>query len=180
MNAEPNRLAHLHQDHVNLAQLVPVLRAGLSKLQSGERADLELLEEIMIYVTQYPDRIHHPTEDIIFTRLLDKAPELRNELTGIMEEHDDLVRAGRKFLSLLRAAEEDAPVPRPQIVADGERYVDMLVEHMNTEESQLFPAAARTLHSEDWDWVESQALALEDSHVFANLRSRIEAHTAAS
>lgn len=162
-----------------MAQLIPVLRAGLQRLKNGERADLELLEEIMIYVTQYPDRIHHPTEDIVFTRLLEKAPELEKDLTGIMKEHDDLVRAGRKFLFLLRAAEEDAPVPRPQIVADGERYVELLVDHMNLEETELFPAAARTLERDDWDWVESQALALEDSHIFANLRRRIEAHAAA-
>lgn len=161
-----------------MAQLVPVLRAGLSKLQTGEHVDLELLEEIMIYVTQYPDRIHHPTEDIIFARLKEKAPELRRELTSIMEEHDDLVRAGRRFLSLLRAAAEDAPVPRPQIVAEGQRYVDMLIEHMNTEESTLFPAAARNLATDDWDWIESRAIALEEGHIFASLRSRIEAHTA--
>ena len=67
-------IASLHEDHINVAQVAGVAREELRRLAAGEAADYALLEDIMCYVTGYPDTHHHPTEDIVFARLKERSP----------------------------------------------------------------------------------------------------------
>ena len=56
-------IERLHDDHVNVAQVANLVREELRLLEAGETVDYALLEDVMCYVTGYPDTHHHPTED---------------------------------------------------------------------------------------------------------------------
>ena len=84
-------LDSLHQDHINMSKVAALVAAELVEIEDGGKADLELLEDIMSYVTVYPDTHHHPTEDIVFAHLQQVAPEADAAVRDLLAEHADLI-----------------------------------------------------------------------------------------
>lgn len=144
-------MASLHDDHVNVAQIAELAREELRRVEAGEAADFSLLEDIMCYVTGYPDTHHHPTEDIVFERLKERSPDAAGEVDALLAEHEELITRGRRFLDAIRAAEDEAFVLRKDLLQRGRDYLALLERHMNTEEGRLFPRATRDLTEEDWE-----------------------------
>lgn len=146
----------LHADHVNFARIAALAEHALDELEAGRSTDLSLLEDIMRYVTGYPDTHHHPTEDIVFEHLSKRAPEMQPDLDAILAEHEAIIDAGRRFLDAIEAAEEDAMVQRVDLIELGREYLAKLKRHMDIEEARLFPAARTSLTDADWASVHEQ------------------------
>lgn len=144
-------LASLQDDHVNFAQVASLAREELRLLETGETVDYSLLEDVMCYVTGYLDTHHHPTEDVVFERLKEIAPDTADEVNSILAEHKELIARGRRFLEAIRAVAHEAFVLREDLLHRGHDYLSMLERHMNTEEDQLFPRARKELTDEDWE-----------------------------
>lgn len=53
-------LEDLRQDHRNMALLPDLLDCECDRIREGSPADLELIRDIMQYMTTYPDAVHHP------------------------------------------------------------------------------------------------------------------------
>jgi hemerythrin-like domain-containing protein len=176
-------LQGLHEDHINMARVAALVAAELVAIESGDKPDLALLDDIMAYVTAYPDAIHHPSEDIMFAQLKRAAPEAQREIDALLAEHDDLISTGRAFQRLVRAVEEEAVVRRADLLAMGRAYLDKLTAHMNKEEAGLFRLAADRLNSSDWETIGARVEAMEDplfgpavTADFRRLWQRITAH----
>ncbi len=144
-------IASLHDDHVNVAQVAHLAREELRLLEAGETVDYSLLEDVMCYVTSYPDTHHHPTEDLVFERLKQRAPDAAEDVDSILAEHEELIAKGQRFLEAIRAVAQEAFVLREDLLHRGGDYLSMLERHMNTEEDQLFPRARKELTDEDWE-----------------------------
>ena len=176
-------LQGLHEDHVNMSKLAALVAAQLTEFEDGAQADYELLEDIMSYVTAYPDTYHHPTEDVVFARLRQAAPEAGRDIDLLLAEHEELIACGREFLHTIRSVEEEAVVTRAEFLATGRSYLDLLAAHMNREETGLFKLAAEHLSTTDWEAIGASVEAMEDPlfgpAVAANYRrlwQRITAH----
>ena len=173
----------LHEDHVNIAEIAGLAREELRQLEAGEAADYGLLEDIMCYVTGYPDTHHHPTEDIVFEYLKRCVPAAAEDVEAILAEHEELIASGIRFLEAIRAVEEEAVVRRDELLRRGHGYLSMLEAHMNTEESLLFPRVTQALSSQQWqeldDRIEQRPDPLFGAAVDADYRrlwQRIQAH----
>jgi hemerythrin-like domain-containing protein len=176
-------LEGLHQDHINMSKIAALIAAELADLEDGAPLNYDLLENIMSYVTAYPDTYHHPTEDIVFARLRHVAPEAGTDIDALLAEHEKLLAYGREFLRAIRAIEEDAVVTRAEFLEKGRGYLELLSGHMNREEAGLFRLAAEHLDVADWEEIGARVEAMEDplfgSAVNADYRrlwQRITAH----
>lgn len=177
-------LQGLHEDHINLSRIATLIAGELAKIESNGQPDFGLLEDAMAYVTAYPDAYHHPTEDVMFDQLKRVVPEARADIDALSAEHADLINAGRAFLRIVQAVEEEALVTRAELCAKGRDYLDTLTSHMDKEESGLFRLAADCLDSADWDAIDARIHAMADplfgravSADFRRLGRRISAHT---
>ena len=70
-------MKELREDHRNMSMVLEVLDEVVEHASSGKDPDFELLDEIMRYMTVYPDAVHHPKEDIMYAQLREKAPGSR-------------------------------------------------------------------------------------------------------
>lgn len=155
-------LQGLHEDHINISKIAALVAAELAKLEDGAHPDYDLLENIMSYVTSYPDSYHHPTEDIVFAQLRSVAPEAGEDADALLAEHEELTANGRQFLRTIRAIEEEAVVTRAEFLAQGRKYLELLTAHMNKEEAGLFRLAAERLDASDWETISASVEAMED------------------
>ena len=140
----------LRRDHVHLAEIANIARQELEALEAGEHAEYSLLEDIMRYVTGYPDTHHHPTEDVVFAQLKTRTPGAAEDVDRILTEHVVLLSKSRLFLEAIQAVEEGTIMRRDEFVHRGRDYMDFLAEHMRVEEFLLFPMAEEQLTEADW------------------------------
>ena len=152
----------LYQDHANLAEITNIARQELEALEAGEHAEYSLLEDIMRYVTGYPDTHHHPTEDVVFAQLKTRVPGAATDVDRMLTEHSTLLAKSHLFLEAIQAVEEGTIMRRNEFVHLGQDYFDFLAEHMRVEESRLFPVAEEQLTDADWTEVDQRVQQITD------------------
>jgi hemerythrin-like domain-containing protein len=131
-------MKELREDHRNMTQVLNVLEQVGESARTGEDPDFELVDEIMRYMTVYPDAVHHPKEDIVYNELKSNRPELADGLGGIPKEHQEIAVLGMKLRDDVEAIIAGAAVLRVQLVNDLNEYVSRLRKHMQWEEDDLF------------------------------------------
>ena len=135
-------LDKLHQDHVQMGQLLDLLASQLSLLRDPDAdADYRLMRDIAYYFICYPDSVHHPAEDTIFGALEKKSPDLRYRFETLRGEHAELAEIGQEFYLLLEGVCSGHVVPRDKIVSAIENFLERQRGHMDTEEREIFVLA---------------------------------------
>ena len=155
-------IAALDRDHANVAKLLDLLESEILAIEVGKTPDYPLLHDIMRYMTEYPDRFHHPKEELIFAKLLKHEPGARDDVDDLLEEHVSIALAGQKFDKLLRTSGFDSVEVREQLGTSGFSYIYALRKHMVKEEKKLFALAKLVLTKQDWQVIDEEADAIED------------------
>ena len=158
-------IAALNCDHANIAKILELLESEILAIEVGKTPDYSLLLDIMCYMTQHPDRFHHPKEDLIFAKVLEREPGTRAEIETLLEEHISISKAGQNFDSLLRTSKIDSVKAREGLRTGGSAYIRTVREHMAKEERTIFTLAADIFTEEDWQAIEEAVDAIED-HLF--------------
>lgn len=158
----PNVIAALDRDHADIAKLLELLESEILAIEVGKTPDYPLLQDIMRYLNEYPDRFHHPQENLIFAQLVKRDPKTRDAVDTLVAEHIDIIVAGQNFNILLRTSNVDSVNVRERLRIAGIAYVRALREHMAVEEREVFPLAVEVLTKEDWAIIEKKVVAIED------------------
>ena len=152
----------LKHDHENVARLLHLLDTQLGAVHEAKHADFELMHDIMVYMTQYPDTTHHPKEDLVFEKVLARDQDAKPIVERLAREHAALAEKGRNFLDALRHVVDGSMVLRTELETQGKDYVEFLRTHMRIEDEYAFPIAERSLTDADWSDVESAIEARTD------------------
>ncbi len=140
----------LREEHRNIEKLLVVLEQELAVFDRRERPDYEILQAIIDYFKEFPDRCHHPKEDLIFTFLKARNPAAVETVGDLQGDHREgsqrLYRLAQAIVSILT----DHDFPRQSFDAIVHDFIDSERVHMQWEERLFFPAALEALQAEDW------------------------------
>jgi len=142
-------MRELRDDHRNMAIVLDVLADVIQDAAAGNDPDFELVDEIMRYMTVYPDAVHHPKEDIVYRQLRRERPDLADGLDDVPADHDAIAELGTALRDDVEAIIAGGAVRREKLVEDMSSYVERLRRHMNWEESDLFKRIDSMLDSDD-------------------------------
>ena len=145
----------LQRDHSHMARLLKVLEEELDTAADSDPPDFQRMQLVMKYMTRYPDEVHHPREDVLFARLLEKAPAVGATISTLCAEHRVLAVKGRELCSVLDAAATEHVIRRDALESPGREYIATLYRHMRFEETEIFSVARARLGTEDWLVIES-------------------------
>ena len=143
-------ISQIHQDHVNMARILKLINSEIEALAAEEPRNLEILDDAIRYMINFADKVHHAKEDIMFGCLMEAAPDTREMIEDILEEHQQIYKKGTEFQELVQAVEFGDFVLRDKIVAKGTDYVNTLYAHMSKEEENLLKKAKEVLTDEDF------------------------------
>jgi len=155
-------IAALTCDHVNIAKILDLLESEILAIEVGKTPDYPLLQDIMCYMNQYPDRFHHPKEDLVFEKLVERDPTASAAVNDALDQHISIGLAGREFDRMLRTSEVDSVHVREGIGTAGFAYIRALRQHILLEDKTLFPMAKAALTDRDWQSVNREIDAIED------------------
>lgn len=143
-------IAYWHTEHSNFAHLLDVFEKSLAAFHEDSPPDYELMLDIVEYLRHFPDRYHHPREDVAFAQLEKRAPELAPLLARLRAEHRRIAQTGDGLRVMLAAAAEDAIVSRQQIESAAKDYLAAYRQHIADEEKEVMPHAGALLTAADW------------------------------
>ena len=158
----------LHNDHKNYAVLLNLLGAEADKLEQGEEPDFVRMYDIANYMVNYPDAYHHPHEELIFDVLSALEPECSANVRELSKEHRQLAATGQALKDAVNGVINGAIIPMDRILDNARAYIDLLREHMNMEEGNIFPKAKCTLDDTEWQMINDKISQVEDP-LFGNV-----------
>jgi hemerythrin-like domain-containing protein len=118
--------------------------------------------DILSYLREFSDRIHHPREDVAFACLARRSPDMELPLARLQQEHRVIAHAGETLRAQLAAVLDGAIVPRAEVEAVAATYLVYYQSHIAKEEAEVLTRAAAMLRSEDWDAVRDAVPHAED------------------
>lgn len=145
-------MKELREDHRNMSIVLDLLDDVVRQASSGQDPDFELVDEIMRYMTVYPDAVHHPKENIVYEQLRKKRPDLADDLDDVPGDHQDIAELGSALRDDVEAINAGAAVRRDKFIKDTSGYVNRLREHMGWEERDLFSRIDSMLDAEDHEF----------------------------
>ncbi len=157
----------LHQDHAHIARLLDFVDAEVAKAGGEEPPDLYLLRDVMHYMTQYPDRYHHPKEDRIFGLLREHAGVDGADVDAVLGQHERLSQSGLAFLEAVEALLRDRGMLVSVFKELAAAYSAMQRAHLNLEEATLFKLARERLTDAEWAAVDAE-FAVEADPLFGD------------
>ena len=173
-------LTSWHEEHHYFNRLLRLLQREVEVFATAETPNYELMLDIIDYLRDYADQVHHPREDEAFRRLVRHRADREIPVARLRQEHRVIAHAGTTLKHLLEEAAADAVVSRSEIEVAAATYLVYYGNHIALEEEDILPLAAATLDAEDWKAVRDAAPAGHDplfgpnpQERFRELRRRI-------
>ena len=151
-----------HTEHVYFYQLLGLLHKQIDLFHSGGQPNYELMQDIISYLRDYSDRVHHPREDVAFARLALRCPDLKLVLGRLEQEHRVIAQAGEALGGLIQAVIGGAVIRRAELEMAAATYLVYYGNHIAKEEEDVLARAAKELTAEDWEAVRNAVPVIRD------------------
>ncbi len=158
-------MGSLRQDHINTIKLLDVLERQLVIFGRAEVPDYEMMQGVMEYFLDYPNLYHHPTEDLILSKMKMRRVAAKDGFPDLRHEHQELAAMTRRFLAAIHNILQEVEVPREAFQQRAREFLDFYRSHIRKEEEIFFPAALKVLTKEDWAEI-SQVQEIRDDPIF--------------
>ena len=158
----PTPLDQLHRDHINQSRLLNLLEHELQKMEEGENPSYLNMYDIMNYMINYPDVFHHPHEEVLFKKLKEVDRVAAKTIDRLYEEHKKLHELGSELERTLHMAISGNIVSKEKLAGEIKEYLETIREHMNIEESQVFPLLREEMTQDDWERLQPSLAQVQD------------------
>lgn len=158
MNPMLDRLA---EDHRRLTRIMNLLEGLLDQFHGGGQPDFGLIAELMEYIVDFADQVHHPNEELIFARLQERGAAAE-VLRLLQRQHEGLALINRRFRAAVEGIMNEAVITREDLEQQGRAVIALQREHMRLEDEQAFPLALARLDADDWADLDARAPRVED------------------
>jgi len=141
-------LNRLLLEHDHILRKLNLLEMQYLDLCRGKTPDFSLMRSIIVYIQEYPEKIHHPLEDMIFSILLERLDDAEF-VQELITEHTRLEAVTRKLRESIELLMSDS-VSREELM---QQLSDFLVgqrRHIFYEETEVYPLVQSVLTKEDW------------------------------
>ena len=147
----------IHAEHRALGAVVQAFHHVLDSIHSGaKQPDFVLLNALIEYITEVPDRLHHPKEDeVLFVKILEVVPEAAALIAKLQDDHVKGEQSTRHLREALRAYQAAGATGFPEFESVALRYIDSTWKHISLEEKELLPMAVQRLAPEDWAGIDA-------------------------
>ncbi len=139
-----------------------------------------MIAAVADYLVGFPDRCHHPREDLVYRKMCVRDPTLAGTMADLEAEHQKISVLVRQFQEAVQNVLQEVEVSRSAFDEVVHHFVREQRRHMQMEEERFFPLALQILTPDDWVEIDERITREEDpvfggevSQEFAALRNDI-------
>ena len=158
--ADPIDAWHMEQRYFR--RLLALPHKQVDVFHTGEQPNYELMLDIVSYLRDYTDQVHHPREDVAFKRVAKHHPDLALVLNRLTQEHRVIAQAGETLRQLLQGIIGGAIIARTEVEMAAATYLVYYGNHIAKEEEDILDRAAQAHTKKDWEDVRSAVSAVND------------------
>ena len=155
----------LYKDHDNLRSILCLLERLLIDIYRGSSKSYQMIQRILIYIQDYPARIHHPAEYAVFSAISKngvKNSKFHWDVKTLMQEHEEIEGILRNSIeavgSMLDGTHSDITV----IGGELSTLINRERTHLLFEEMNIYPCIAEQLGDKDWKMISDLVPDYED------------------
>ena len=153
----PDILRALGDEHRYQMRLLALLEKQVAVLNLKQQPDYAVMQGVMRYMTQYPDRFHHPKEDLVFEKVVQRDPSAAPQVQDLLDAHVKIIAQGGELLALIdRCRAEPEKADTYALRKSAHAYVGAMRRHMDAEMLRVFPRAQQVLREDDWIEVDAR------------------------
>jgi branched-chain amino acid transport system ATP-binding protein len=154
----------IHAEHRALGAVVQAFRHVLDTIHSGaKQPDFVLLDALIEYITEVPDKLHHPKEDeVLFVKILEVVPDAATLIAKLQDDHVKGEQSTQHLREALRTYQAAGASGFTEFEAVALRYIDSTWKHISLEEKELLPLAVQRLAPADWAGIDAAFEANKD------------------
>jgi len=147
--------SQLYADHYNFLRLLRCLESELTCYEADQagHAKLAVILDIFEYVQFYPQKFHHPIEDLVFELLLIKQVECSEDIWAVKSEHKKLEELTRRAAQLFISVANDTVVAVDDLITVTREFINRHVDHINKENRLVYPLLEKIISDLEWDEV---------------------------
>lgn len=153
-------LNRLLVEHDHILRKLDLLEMQFLDMCRGREPDFALMRSIIVYVQEYPERIHHPLEDMIFSILLERVDKIKF-IQELIAEHTQLEVVTRRLSESLELLPSGA-ASKEEIKQQLSAFLVVQRNHIYMEEVEVYPLIQSVLTKEDWSRLQSMVPVLDD------------------
>lgn len=153
--------SQLNADHFNILRLLRCLESELTCYEADQasHAKLAVILDIFEYVQFYPQKFHHPIEDLVFELLLIKQVEGSEDIWAIKSEHKKLEELTRRAAQLFTSVANDTVVAVDDLISVTREFISRQLDHINRENRLVYPLLEKMISDVEWDDITEKVLA---------------------
>ena len=146
-------ITRLLVEHDQILRTLNFLEMQYLDLCRGGIPDYSLMQSVLEYIQEYPEQVHHPLEDKIYSILLERVDEVEL-LQNLMEEHEELEALTRKLSESLKLLQSNT-ISSEDIKAQLSTFLIKQRRHMYLEEELVHPLIVKVLTNSEWEQIQS-------------------------
>jgi len=155
-NFHPISVDIIQQEHEHLSAVIQGMLYFVRAIKlGGTPPDLKVFRAMLYYITEYPEKTHHPKEDqYLFAKIKERTHQLDFELDALIEQHSRGEMLVHTLQDTLLEYEFAGAPAFDKFAEQVEQYVKFYYQHMRKEEEVILPVAKQVLHIADWQEVD--------------------------
>jgi hemerythrin-like domain-containing protein len=142
----------IQKEHEHFSVVIQGMLYFVRSIKNGnDDQDLKIFRTMLYYITEYPERVHHPKEDgILFAKIKERTHQLDNELDALSEQHNNGELLVHRLNDALLRYEFGGMECFHHFHTLVEQYAHFYYAHMRVEEERILPVAKLVLNDADW------------------------------
>ena len=154
-------IEQIRDEHRSMTKLLDALERQIGVFSEGGQPDYEVILGAIDYFLDYPDRCHHPKEDLLARKILE-GTDTAGPLQKLEAQHEELGILTRRFAQLVRRVLDEAELSRTDLTRAATEFIATQRHHMEMEEEHFLPLAESALRPEDLAALHSELTAEAD------------------
>ncbi len=152
----------LRRDHVNFTLVLNALSRQVEVADAGHEPSISLIKLILKYFKDYPRKVHHPKEDLIYGALIRNMPDHAANVFHALQDHREMTTYLESLEESVQVFSSADPASVKNLCYQALRFIDHEHEHMRLEEGYLFPDAVHRLADEEWRLIDLEMANAKD------------------
>ena len=147
-------LETLYKDHDNLRRILCLLERLLIDIYRGSSKSYPMLQRILIYIQDYPARIHHPAEYAVFSAISKNGGgnrKFHEDVDTLMKDHSEIEDLIRSTVEAVGSISVSTHLDMTDIGDKLATLINRERSHLLFEEMNIYPYISEHLGSKDWE-----------------------------